>query len=478
MVPPRWATPRNPDRPSFGPAVAKIAELMKRPLMPWQRLVVDVALEVDPDTGEWIYDNVTITVPRQAGKTTLMRPVILHRMGRLEDARVFMAAQSRDKARSRWMDLTNDVKRSILWRDVHRKIGNMNEELRWKPNDSTVVPIAPNGDGMHGETPDLLAIDELWWYTADRAKLLQAAYVPGFLTKSAQAWKYSTAGTAKSWWLNTARATGRAAVEAGVTAGTAYFEWSLPDTIGGVAIDELAADKLVQACIDAHPSTMVRPASVWSAWTDLADRQEFIRAYANRTAEDADEMWQAIPKHVWESGISLRKIPADVPVALGFECHEDALESSVFAAWRDPQGQMLTELLATRPGTQWVAGFVTAKRERNKISQVASPAFGASREVADALERAGTPVLKVQTWDYGAACDRHFEQLKEGRWLHRGEPGSTSAASRTRWRKSGKSRMWADNGDPATALPAQTLAGWAYDHAPEPEKPLPKFWMG
>lgn len=429
-------------------------------------------------SGEWVYDNVTITVPRQAGKTTLMRPVILHRMGRVPDARVFMAAQSRDKARARWMDLTKDVKRSVLWRDVHRKVGNMNEELRWKPNDSTVVPIAPNGEGMHGETPDLIAIDELWWYDADRAATLQEAYVPGFTTKSGQAWKYSTAGTSKSWWLNTSRATGRAAVDAGVTSGIAYFEWSLPDEIDGLPVEDLPDAALVQACIDWNPSTLLRPASVHSAFAEL-DRSLFIRAYGNRTHEDSLLLWRAITQPVWADATQLRPIPADAPVALGFMCDEDGREASVSASWRDESGVMRTELIKSAVGTEWVAGYVAARRERHSILEVATLSVGPSRDVADRLEKDGHRVLKVQSWDYSAACSRHAEQMKAGTWKHRGEPELTTAASRARTRRVGpKAWAWDGEGNPITTIESQTLAGWAFDHAPEPAKPLPAFWMG
>ena len=458
---------------------------MDRGLMAWQRQILDVALEVDPVTGEWAYQTVVITVPRQAGKTTLLRPVILHRMGAIENARIFMAAQSRKKAAKRLDDLAGDVKRSILWRDVKYLIGTDNEKLTMLRNSSTVEPIAPNGDGMHGETPDLMAIDELWWYDAARALQLQGAYEPGFLTKSAQAWLFSTAGTAASYWLNKSRATGRAAVEAGVQRGTAYFEWSLPDTIGGVPVDELPDDRLVQACIDYHPSTLVRPASVWAAWANKIDRNDFIRAYGNITAEDEAQLWRAIPRDVWEQGINLRPMPKSAPVGIGFVCDEESRESSVFAAFRDADGVMWVEQIqdksgpATRPGTEWVPGFIAQLRERHDVRQVATLSVGPSRDVADRLEKAGVPVLKVQSWDFTAACSRHSDQLEAGSWKHRGEPDSTLAASRARWRRVGRGgRAWETNDEPITALAAQTLAGWAFDHAPEPEKPLPTFWMG
>ena len=59
--------------------MAKVAALMQRPFMPWQRQVADVALEVDPVSGLFAYKLVIVTIPRQAGKTTLVGAVMEHR---------------------------------------------------------------------------------------------------------------------------------------------------------------------------------------------------------------------------------------------------------------------------------------------------------------------------------------------------------------------------------------------------------------
>jgi hypothetical protein len=48
---PLFATPRDPSRDTLGGAVATIAEQLGTPLMPWQRQVADVAMELDPATG-------------------------------------------------------------------------------------------------------------------------------------------------------------------------------------------------------------------------------------------------------------------------------------------------------------------------------------------------------------------------------------------------------------------------------------------
>ena len=53
--------------------------MLGTPLMPWQQRVADTALEVDPGTGRLAYREVTLTVPRQSGKTTLILALAVHR---------------------------------------------------------------------------------------------------------------------------------------------------------------------------------------------------------------------------------------------------------------------------------------------------------------------------------------------------------------------------------------------------------------
>ena len=56
--------------------MAKTAQLLGKPFFSWQRYVVDVAFEIDPATGLFAYDDVTIVLPRQQGKTELILPVM------------------------------------------------------------------------------------------------------------------------------------------------------------------------------------------------------------------------------------------------------------------------------------------------------------------------------------------------------------------------------------------------------------------
>src|ERR1035437_7994862 len=98
--PPRWATQPTPGRTSLGPKVAEVAELLGMPLMPWQRLVADVGLELLPGTMLPAYREVIVTVPRQSGKTSLVLAIEFQRaLGWSELQRIAYSAQNGVEAR-------------------------------------------------------------------------------------------------------------------------------------------------------------------------------------------------------------------------------------------------------------------------------------------------------------------------------------------------------------------------------------------
>jgi hypothetical protein len=472
---------------------------MGRPFMPHQRAIVDVALEVqseeagDPEPGAWAYDDVAALLERRAGKTTVISPVAAHRARLISRARMFMTAQTRDKARARWMDVSDDFLSSVLRPDVKRKVSQGFEELRWLEGGALLVPFAPNEEGLHSETPDLVFVDELWAFTAEQARAIRAGYVPAFATTNGQAWKFSTAGTEKSSWLNQVRREGRRAVESGVRIGTAYFESSLPDLIDGTPVLELDGEALVQACIDNHPAIChtpgcpgprarrpcehgftVRPAALRSAWVEMGrDASEFLRAYGNRSANDRAAEWRVLDRETWLKRIDVAGIPKDARVQLGVWVDDDSEEASVAAGWRDKDGRMRVELLERNPGTTWVRPYVAGVVERQRVAVVGIPNVGAARAVSAELDAAGVPVLAISQADVAAACARHRDELREGRWLHRHHDDAMAAAAAAA-RTSGKSWTWARDGDPVTALGALTIAGWAADHAPVESG----FWVG
>jgi phage terminase large subunit-like protein len=100
---PRFATARTPERKTLGGAAAKVAKVLGNPLMPWQRRVLDVALEVGED-GRLVYRDCTLSVPRQQGKSYLLLVLMLTR-GLLEPREsIVYTAQSGLDARKKVID--------------------------------------------------------------------------------------------------------------------------------------------------------------------------------------------------------------------------------------------------------------------------------------------------------------------------------------------------------------------------------------
>jgi phage terminase large subunit-like protein len=129
--------------------------------MPWQQDVVDVAMELDPETGRPVYREVILTVPRQSGKTTLILAMAVHRalgFGRRQTIRY--AAQTRNDARQKWEDdhvvtLENSVFRKLF----RTRKTNGNEAILWR-NGSQHGIVANTEKSGHGSTLDLGFIDE------------------------------------------------------------------------------------------------------------------------------------------------------------------------------------------------------------------------------------------------------------------------------------------------------------------------------
>jgi phage terminase large subunit-like protein len=284
---PRWATERTA-RATLGGAVADVARGLNVHLLPWQQTVVDVAYE--PVDGSLAYRDVTLSTPRQSGKSTLLLAVIAHRLLATPDQVVVYGAQSRAEARKRLLDVWwPRIRRSRLrgaFEGVTRQIGA--EALR-ACNGSVMYLLSSEESSGHGDTVNLAVLDEGWSLEAHTEQAVR----PSMVTKAnAQLWCVSTAGTARSVWWRAKVDTGREAAEAGRSDAFAYFEWSAP-------ADADPNDPEVWAA--AMPA-LGETVDVDTVRQDQAamPRGEFARAYLNQWPDELDEHgWQVIDRHLW-----------------------------------------------------------------------------------------------------------------------------------------------------------------------------------
>lgn len=450
--------------------------------MPWQRYIAYVGTEVDPVTGWFAYDTVVITVQRRAGKSALTLVVKVHRMATVPRARLWMSAQSGVKALERWNEVKETLELSPLAGKVRSYTSIGHERILWKANKGLLKPFAPDGDLLHGEDADLLDLDEIWTYDAAQWLRMQAGYRPTFLTRNAQAWLYSTAGTPDSAALNTLRAEGRASVEAGVNRGTAYFEWSMPEFINDVHWRDVGdLELLIETAIANHPAVGFHPTVPAERMrtiiaTDMRDlAKEFgigaaVRPYGNLTAEtDVDRL---IPASVVAAATTLDRIPVVVKPGIGFDVDPDRRAATICAGWRESDGRVLVEVIEHALGTRWTAGAVIGVLERQGIRRVTCNNAGPARDVADEIERAGFEVQRVTATDYAASCARTHDELKvlpRPTWQHYGQEPMVEAFKHLTRRRLGQGWAFDTTGEPITPVTAGTLAEWAADHPPEVE---------
>lgn len=282
---PRWATERT-DRPTFAPKVAEVAAALGITLMPWQRQVLDVALE--HEDGALVYRDVLVSVPRQSGKTTLALPLMVWRM-LAAPSHVVYGAQNRLSARQKLLDDHWPVlARSGLRRQFTATRGAGAESLRGS-NGSLLRVMSSDESAAHGATLSLGVVDEAWAVGPE----VEQAVRPAMVTKTnGQLWSISTAGTFRSTWWRSKVVLGREAVEQGRTSGVAFFEWSAAP---GAPLDDPATWR---GCMPALGHT-VDEATVAG---DIAAMHptEARRAYLNQWSDEADDSgWDIVDREAW-----------------------------------------------------------------------------------------------------------------------------------------------------------------------------------
>jgi len=455
VCPPRWATPRS-QRLSHGGRVAELAAALGKPLMPWQRHVLDVALEVDPETGLLAYSEVRLTVPRQSGKTTLLLPLMVHRallMG--SPQRIVYTAQTAKDARQKWEDeqvpmlMASPLAKSV--RSVRRTNGA--EAIKWV-NGSIHEVVAPTQTAGHGKTLDLAVIDEAFALQGDH---VEQALKPTTSTRpEPQFWIVSTAGRPESSpYLWGKVEDGRARAQAGVASGVAYFEWSAPE-------DAPANDPATWlACMPALGHTM----NVDRIRTHFESMKEpeFRRAYLNQWFAPPSE--SVIPALAWAAAEDPMSTVCD-PVALAVDVTPDRGHAAIAVAGLRPDGLEHIEVVEHRSGTGWVADRLVELVERWSPVGVAVDTAGPAGSFLGELP--GLPWQTIGARDLVQACGGLYDAVVDGRLRHRGDVRLNVAVNGAGRRILGDSWAWSRKSSAVDICPlvAVTLARWLHVNRP------------
>lgn len=191
-APAKYATPPLGGRHELA-QIERVATTLGTPLMPWQRDVAQVASELRPD-GSWRYPVVVVTVPRQSGKTTLMRAAMTQRAITRRDHYAFYTAQTGKDAVARWTDLVKILGAHPLLREyTQTRLAAGSPGITFNRTDSKISPFPPTPHSLHGYTPHLVMLDEAFSYTEPQGTDLIGAILPAQVTLiDRQLWIVST----------------------------------------------------------------------------------------------------------------------------------------------------------------------------------------------------------------------------------------------------------------------------------------------
>lgn len=449
---PRYGTPRTRSRPTLGPKVTQVAENLGKPFLPHQRHIVDVAMEIDPATGQPAYRMVILVMPRQNGKTELLLPVMTHRcMGFPREQRVLYTAQTGGEARKKWEDVHIQRLNDSPFRSLYTvRLQKNAEAIIWQ-NRSMWSPIATTKKTAGtGDTLDLGVIDEAWsrqdngvevamrpaMSTRDEAQLWIASMVPGL----------ARAKTIESSFLREKMNLGRALVQDGVTEGIAYFEWSAEETM------DPSDPRTWWSCLPALGHTISeRVIAADYAAMDLVD---FCAEYLGWWPKDNIPKWTTIREKIWR-GLYDPYSTSDGPVALGVSVNEERTAAWMSVAgkredrnWHVETVEPGQDIPTGTRGTTWLRErVIDFCNDNDPLAVVVLNSSPAASEVIP-LRQNGIEVITPNEQEYAAACgafmdatgekalapsDEDDEEREDPVWIrHIGQPELDRAVSGVR----------------------------------------------
>lgn len=468
LVQPRYATPRNLERPTYGGHMAAVSALLGRPYLPWQRYVADVAGEID-EHGFFVYSTIIVTAQRQVGKTTfdLGRNIQNCLMG--PGRRAWYTAQSGQHASDKWRSMSDDFIRSPRLAALgNRRLSNGSESITFR-NGSTFRPHPPTEDSLHSKQGDTNTLDEIWAFTKLQGDQLLGAITPTFGTRrmlmgqQPQLWLMSTEGTAESTFANPIF---DAARKGDHGERTAFFDFGIPFDADPEDLDTVAKYHPgynhifdMQSLIDAREQLKESPG-------------EFARAYGNIRTGATERV---IPREAWENAKWHDQIPTGQPICFGAAVGVDAIDATITVSTRTEAGNHTITTIVNdghQPGTWWVLDRIKELHERHG-APFAIDRIGPSSALHDEVNRAGIPLIQLDSSLVSGATQRLTTGVTNPNgptWHYAPHPAFETAAELA-------TRRWIGDGawvfgrrasiGSISALEAATLSSLGLDHLPE-----------
>ena len=459
--PPRWATRRRPDRPTYATAgrLDAVARLLGRPFMDWQRYVLETALEVDPASGRLAYQTVGLSVGRQEGKSFLVDALNLLRTSARRRQQAVYLCQDRVMARDRVLELAEGRAARYVAK-VTRSNGSERVTFR---NRSRLTVVAATAKAGRGRVVDQYVADEAALYGFD---VIDALGPTQAARADPQAWVVSNAGdeTSLMFWHYTEL--GREATALDPGSGVAWFEWGAGD-------DDDRQDPATWASAMPALGVTISPTFVATKLVELGRQPErFDREYLNRWPPGMGDTPGGVDLGAWAGATHPRTV-IDGPRAFGVDVALDRSSATIAACGPGPGGRLVVEVVSQRPGTGWVTAELRRLRRRSHRAAVVAVDELVGASVVLALRAANLDVVEVGGGAFARACVSFDDLLGAAGLTHRGQAVLDDAVLAAARRRFGDGWAWSRTRSPGDIAPlvACVLATWAWRTRPPAPAP-------
>lgn len=407
---------------SYGFSVISFAEsVLGIDLFPWERWFFVHALEANPD-GTFRFRIILLLIARQNGKSTMARVFTLWALFVFGVSLVLGTAQNLDTSEETWEGAVEMVEGNDELSEELEQVVRVNgkKNLRLTGGRSYRVAAASRR-GARGKTADVVILDEL------REHLTFDAW--GAVTKTTNAKPnalilcLSNAGDGFSVVLRHLRYLAHR--ELGDPDG--WCE-SVGDMGGGDGDDEGASAPLIGIFEWSAPPG----ASKWDreGWRQANPSMGYgtitERVIASDCATDPEAtfrtedlcQWvetireQPFPEGSWEAGTDpASEIAPDSPLAFGVDVNPERTWASIAVAGIRQDGRRHVEVVARRPGFEWVVRWIEERASRRRGLRFAYQKRGAPvSSISDQLRAIrGAEAHEIEGADLAAYCGRLYD---------------------------------------------------------------------
>lgn len=443
---------------------------------PEQEIALDAILSED-ERGHYVLE-AAVTCPRQNGKTVALQLSVLHDLFMRDTGLVIWSAHRFRTTQEAHRDLVATITNYDDLRRRVRKIRNANGEEGIELLSGARLDFlarTSSGGGGRGLSGDVVILDEALYLTPG----MLGSLLPTLSARANPAVRYgSSAGLRESEVLRSLRDRGRAGGDPSLV----WVEWASEP--GSCARPECDHRYGTEGC-------QLDDVESWRAANPAIGRRisiEYLEA-ERRALPPVEFMrerlgWWQDPPTIGDSSIldaeawqaradTGSQIVDGERITFAVDVSWDRSTAWVAVCGTRVDGRPHVEIVATRPGTEWVTGWLADRVERYGPAAVALQASGApvSSLLEDMKATLGDVVVGISGADLGRSCGAFYDAATSGPLVHLGQDALDDAVAASVVRPLGDAWVWDRRRSPIDIAPlvAATLAlyVWQTDTAPD-----------